>query len=434
MLRALLVAAIAVATALLPSVALAADPVVTVPRDELQRSLTCSGPLEGAARTPVLLVHGTGSNVQESWRSGYLHALPREGFPACAVQLPERSMTDAQISAEYVVFAIREMAARSGRRVSVVGHSQGGLHPVWALRFWTELRGSVEDVVALAAPYQGTEGANMRCGTPCQPSVWQQRQGSRYLGALNRGALPAGPSFTSIASTADEVVYPQPEASRLAGARNILLQDICAGRAVDHLGILYDNLSYRLVLDALTNAGTADPARISPAVCQTVTLPIDLRTYATDSAAGAAGFAAALATAPTVPEEPALFCYADPSSARGAGTTCPRASRPGTAGGSGTGSGTRPRLRLRVAPGVVRAGRRVRVRFVVTARGRRVTRATVRVAGRSVRTGRRGRASLTLRFTRRGTVRVRASRPGFRPATVRLRVRPRGAPQPRFTG
>jgi len=415
---------------LLCPVASAADPVLTVPADQLERSLTCSGPLAGAARTPVLLVHGTGSNAEESWRSGYLHALPRAGFPTCAVQLPARAMDDAQVSAEYVVFAVRRMAALSGRRIGVVGHSQGGLHPLWALRFWTELRPSVDDVIALAAPYQGTAGATDRCRLPCQPSLWQQRQGSRYLGALTGGDLPAGASYTSLASAGDEVVYPQPEASRLPGARNIVLQDICPGRPVDHLGMLYDNLAYELVLDALTNAGPSDPARIPPAVCQTVTLPVDSTTYAADSAAGATNFALALATSPTVPQEPELFCYADPGSIRGGGTTCPAG---GPSEESGGGPATRARLRLRVSPRAIDAGRRTRVHFVVSSGGRRVGRATVRVAGRRVLTGIKGRASIRLRIARPRVVRVRATRSGFRAATSSIRVRARPL-APRFVG
>src|SRR5687768_10867622 len=173
----------AVAAAAAP--ASAASPPLTVPADQLAGALRCANELRGAQRTPVLLVHGTGTTVEESWRSGYLHALPLEGVPVCAVQLPARSMEDIQVASEYVVAAVRRMATDSGRRIAIVGHSQGGLEPWWALRYWTDLPALVEDVIGLAAPYNGAQTASDRCHErPCQPAIWQMRIGSRFLGVL----------------------------------------------------------------------------------------------------------------------------------------------------------------------------------------------------------------------------------------------------------
>nr|MBA3359378.1 hypothetical protein [Thermoleophilaceae bacterium] len=85
-----------------------------------------------------------------------------------------------------------------------------------------------------------------------------------------------------------------------------------------------------------------------------------------------------------------------------------------------------PGLRLSVAPGRVRAGRRVLVSFRVTTvrRGRRraVKSAVVRLAGRQVRTNSRGRASVRVRFRRRGAREVVAKRRGLRAARETLSV------------
>ena len=85
-----------------------------------------------------------------------------------------------------------------------------------------------------------------------------------------------------------------------------------------------------------------------------------------------------------------------------------------------------PGLRLSVAPGRVRAGRRVLVSFRVTTvrRGRRraVKSAVVRLAGRQVRTNSRGRASVRVRFRRRGAREVVAKRRGLRATRETLRV------------
>jgi hypothetical protein len=398
----------------------AAGPPLGVPEHQLASALRCAGDLAGAARAPVLLVHGTGSTVEESWRSGYLYALSEvEKIPTCAVQLPDRAMEDIQIASEYVVHAVRRMARASGRRIAVVGHSQGGVEPMWALRFWPDVPPLVEDLVAMATPYNGTASANGRCGSACQPSVWQQRQGSRLLGAIARQPAPAGPSYTSIATLYDAVVQPQPEASRLPGARNVVLQDICPNRPVDHLNMLYDNLTYSLVLDALRHAGPADPSRLPEGICQTTSIPVDSRTYGQDVALGVANVVGAFTIYREVDEEPALFCYADPASSRGVATYCP-------AGSTRTVARRRAAsapMRVAVAPRTVPTGCRVRVRFRVTGRrGRPVAGATIRFAGRRARTDRRGRATLTVRFVRPGVRGARVTRRGHRAAVARVRA------------
>jgi hypothetical protein len=45
-------------------------------------------------------------------------------------------MADIQTAGEYVVYAIRTMPAAYGGRIDIIGHSQAGMVPRWALRFW----------------------------------------------------------------------------------------------------------------------------------------------------------------------------------------------------------------------------------------------------------------------------------------------------------
>ena len=89
--------------------------------------------------------------------------------------------------------------------------------------------------------------------------------------------------------------------------------------------------------------------------------------------------------------------------------------RPGAAGG-------RQALRLTVSPRRVRVGRRVRLRFVVRSGGRPLRGASVRIAGRMVRTNGRGRAQLSVRFTRARVYTARATRRGYRPDTASVRA------------
>src|SRR4051812_15234411 len=83
----------------------------------------------------------------------------------------------------------------------------------------------------------------------------------------------------------------------------------------------------------------------------------------------------------------------------------------------------RQRLRLAVRPRHAAVGPQTRLRFRVTASERScVPRATVRVAGRRVRTDRRGRASLVIRFGRSGRRHARVTHAGCRAGSAVIRV------------
>jgi hypothetical protein len=85
------------------------------------------------------------------------------------------------------------------------------------------------------------------------------------------------------------------------------------------------------------------------------------------------------------------------------------------------------RVRVAVSPRRLRAGRAVRVRVRVSVRQlgrvRPVRRALVRVGGRRVRSDRRGRASVVVRFRRPGRRVLRVEARDLLPRTVILRVR-----------
>ncbi len=110
--------------------------------------------------SPVLLVHGTFTNPEENWSWNYLNALPAAGYDVCTVRLPEPGHRRHPGASEYVVYAVRRIFERSGSKVDMLGHSQGGLEPRWALRWWPSLRTKVDDLVTLGAPHHGTTVAN----------------------------------------------------------------------------------------------------------------------------------------------------------------------------------------------------------------------------------------------------------------------------------
>ncbi|MCJ0980233.1 lipase family protein [Rhodococcus sp. ARC_M12] len=252
----------------------AVGPPLTVAAAELDKALTCTTDLRDATRDPVLLTPAFATD-QQSFGWNYLRSLPAAGIPVCSLSFPDEGYGDLQIAAQYVVHAVRTMAADSGRQVVMMGHQHGPLDELWALTFWPDLPALVSDFISLATPYNGTDSARSGCddAQECPPANWQIATGSKFLTALAARPLPDGPGYTSIYTQFDELIYPQPRASTLAGASNIAVQDICPLRPVEHFGILGDNVAYNIVLDALDHDGPAAQKRISKNLCFTTTMP-----------------------------------------------------------------------------------------------------------------------------------------------------------------
>lgn len=284
-------------------------PPLTTPAGELAGALSCPSTFRHL-HEPVLLVHATTETSQRNWSSNYGRVLPRLGYDVCTVDLVDMARGDIQLSAERVVHAIRTIAERSGSRVQVIGHSQGPLEVRWAIRWWPDIRFLVDDLVGIAAPYHGWRETDLYCSSPCIPALWQMRMESRFMRAANAGDETPGPvSYTSVSTTTDELVQPYQTAD-LRGGSNIAVQDICPGRSVEHIQMVFDAAVFAIVMDALTHPGPADLSRIDRASCLQTTMPgVD----ASDLAAGEADF---WSNAPgelaehQVPSEPPLAAYA----------------------------------------------------------------------------------------------------------------------------
>lgn len=160
-------------------------PALTVTPAQLAAVLQCSKGVDHAAKAPVLLVQGTGATAKDNWSWTYEPALDKLGIPWCAVDLPDHATSDVQVAGEYVVAAIRDVHARAGRKVDIIGHSQGGMVPRWALRFWPDTRAMVDDVIGFAPSNHGTTQAAAGCKDGCAAADWQQSDTSNFMKALN---------------------------------------------------------------------------------------------------------------------------------------------------------------------------------------------------------------------------------------------------------
>jgi hypothetical protein len=127
----------------------------------------------------------------------------------------------------------------------------------------------------LATPNHGTTAATTAL-TPfgrCTPSCWQMAPSSKFIRALNKGdETPGAVSYTSLYGNLDELVQPKTTA-RLAGGANYALSQICPGRPEEHVTIALDAVAHAMAIDALTNPGPANPARLAKRTCHKLLMP-----------------------------------------------------------------------------------------------------------------------------------------------------------------
>ncbi len=296
-----------------------AGPSLSVPAGQLQASLSCTSGIRGDARNPILLVPGTNLDPAPNYSWNYERAFSALNWPYCTITLPYHTMGDIQTAGEYIVYALRTMAHLGGRKVDVLGYSQGGMVPRWALRFWPDTRALVNELVGIDPSNHGTLDAQAACQSQCPPAFWQQATNARFLQALNsRAETFAGINYTVIYSRTDEVVVPNLDALGSSSLHtgsgqiaNIAVQQICPADTSEHLAMgTYDPVAYALAVDAFTHTGVADPSRISSSVCAEVVQPgVDPATFAPNYAGFVGAIGQAAAESPQVSAEPPLDCY-----------------------------------------------------------------------------------------------------------------------------
>src|SRR5215210_1621588 len=217
---------------------------------------------------PVVLVHGTFENMAQNW--GVLSPrLKEKGYCVFALNYGNNGLGRIGRSArELDVFVDKVLAYTGARKVSLVGHSQGGMMP----RYWIKYLGGapkVGDLVGIAPSNYATELGRddfqdgIGITSPC-PACEQQQADSRFIRRLNEGDDTPGPgSFTQIATDDDEIIIPYTRCFLKGKERteNITLQNYNGGAPVTHQNIYNDPFAQKLVFDALANPGPADPER-----------------------------------------------------------------------------------------------------------------------------------------------------------------------------
>ena len=217
---------------------------------------------------PIVLVHGTFGDRRHLLEN-LSQALLAKGFCVYSLDYGNRGTQDIPTSARTLqAFVSKVLGATGAAKVSMVGHSQGGMMPRYYIKF---LGGKkyVDDLVGLVPSNHGTQSTQpgnpitgLLFQTTC-PACVQQSAGSEFLAQLNAGdETPGKISYTQITTRYDEVVTPYLSAYLAAGKRttNITLQDLCPGNLSEHVFIPTDPVAIQLVLHALIRTGPADPA------------------------------------------------------------------------------------------------------------------------------------------------------------------------------
>jgi triacylglycerol esterase/lipase EstA (alpha/beta hydrolase family) len=185
-----------------------------------------------ATSDPIVLVGGF-ANAPRGWNE-WVRSLRGDGFQDINVfDLPSRGLGDMHESGELLARYIDDVAARTGRKVDVIGFSEGGLLARMAVG---ELKRSdkVDRLIGLATPNAGIQllaGAYAKAPKLARwvdkqiPAYGQLLEGSAVLGEIASGDAPlraakSGVRYASIYSKSTDTMV-NASSARLDGAVNV---------------------------------------------------------------------------------------------------------------------------------------------------------------------------------------------------------------------
>lgn len=230
---------------------------------------------------PVILIDGTFANQQDDFgalaptlaNAGYCVYTYAYGAPASQ---DIQSIGPVPQSAQELATEVANVKSATGAsQVDLVGHSQGGMLG----EYYTKLLGGAPNVHALVGLSPSTHGttldglttlssyypgSNAWLGSWCQACV-DQEAGSPVMQQLDAGPIAQPGVATTVIETLNETVVTPVGSSFIEepGVTNEYVQSSCPNDTVDHADLPYDQVTMRLVENAL------DPATASPPNCLT---------------------------------------------------------------------------------------------------------------------------------------------------------------------
>ncbi len=218
--------------------------------------------------TPVILVHGTFGD-RKNLLEPLSASIKGAGFCVYSLDYGNRGTGPIVQSAKQLKkFTNRVLRSTGAKKVSMVGHSQGGMMPRYYIKFLGGKK-KVDDLVGIAPSNHGTAligGSNpisdLAVGVLCKACL-QQGTGSAFLRRLNRNdETPGNVSYTQITTRYDTVVVPHTSGYLARGGKgrtptNVTLQDVCPNEFVEHVFIPTSSVTIQITLNALTRRGPA---------------------------------------------------------------------------------------------------------------------------------------------------------------------------------
>ena len=193
-------------------------------------------------------------------------ALERRGYCVFTFNYGNAGTGEIAQSAHELARYVDQVLARTGAaKVSIVGHSEGGMMPRYYIRFLGGAK-KVGDLIGLAPSNHGTNNPLALGGAVlgCTACAEQLAFGSPFLDKLNAGDEAPGPvDYTNIETVVDQVVLPYTSAFLSGPASrvtNVTLQQPCTGDLAGHLDVPTDPVAVQWVANALSRDGPADPA------------------------------------------------------------------------------------------------------------------------------------------------------------------------------
>jgi pimeloyl-ACP methyl ester carboxylesterase len=210
-------------------------------------------------QNPVVLIHGTFSSSLYSF--GALGpALANRSLCVFSMDFGAARPTDwfkgvgpVDESARKIAdFVLSVKTATGSDKVTLVGHSQGGLIGFYYLKMLQGWQHS-DRFVALAPSVGGTSISK----TPKRDQVEycvacaDQHPKSELLRELRQGQITVpGVHYSVLVTKNDKVVVPvSSQFVKEPGVQNIYIQDVLPGKNVSHSGMLYDSQTLGLIVD-----------------------------------------------------------------------------------------------------------------------------------------------------------------------------------------
>ena len=208
--------------------------------------------------SPVVLVHGTFANTRRAY-STLAPVLKESGFCLYALNYGKQGgygvngTADIQSSLLEVTKFIEHVLQETGaEKISVVGHSQGGLLAFLASNTPT-LADKIDRVVAVAPSLRGTDRIPPKVSSAHCPACVQLGSESDFMRDLKQRKLnPSGLRALVLATKGDLVVTPvESQFVNESGVTNLYLQDQFPNLRASHSGLLHVPQAAALIRDFL---------------------------------------------------------------------------------------------------------------------------------------------------------------------------------------